>query len=50
MSDPNYNRDQLLNTTYNKTRELEARIADIEARLERRGVAPTPKEQNDTGN
>lgn len=76
MSDPNYQRDQLINTVYNSTRELRAdvddqkqrldklcadmnaftaratelltgmaadsaRIADIEARLQRRGIAPT---------
>lgn len=48
MSDPNYSRDQLINSNFNAIRQLRAdhdalvaRMADIEARLQRRGIAPT---------
>ncbi len=33
MSNPNYNRDQLLNTVYNMARELAARVEALEKQI-----------------
>ena len=48
MSD--HNTQNLLNLCYTKIRELEAKVADIEARLERRGIAPTLDEREQITN
>jgi hypothetical protein len=52
MSSLSYSEQSLINSLSERVRTIEARLdeddkrmTDIEARLQRRGVAPTPKEQ-----
>jgi hypothetical protein len=52
MSSLTYSEQSLINSLSERVRTIEARIdeqdkriIDIEARLQRRGVSPTPKEQ-----